>query len=130
MTIRYNTAVKNARHAVTRDALFAGVNVPYLCIYSGTAPTSFGAVSYQELLCQMAMSSGEVADGYLNLTIPSATVAISGRAGWARLLSDDGSVVADMSVGITGSGADLTMATLDLVAGATMTPTVARLGES
>ena len=130
MTIRYASEVKTARLTVTKDQLLTGTGTAYLKIYSGAAPADHGEVSYQELLCRVPINAASVADGCITLTLPATTVEASGRAGWARLENRSEVVVADMDVGLTGSGADMALATLDLVQGATLTPTLARIGES
>lgn len=129
MTIRYASAVKTARLTTTKDQLLTGTGTAYLKIYSGAAPADHGAVTYQELLCRVPITTATVADGYITLTLPAATVEASGRAGWARMENREAAVIADLDVGLTGSAADMTLATLDLVTGATLTPTLARIGE-
>lgn len=41
----------------------------------------------------------------------------SGTATWARLLDNSGDAIADFTVGATGSGADIELNTVDIVAG-------------
>lgn len=58
-----------------------------------------------------------------------AMVSSSGTAAWARIENGDGELVATMSVGINGSGAAISMSTVDLSAGAMIRVNIAKIIE-
>ena len=117
MTIRYTTAVKNARMVATAAKIDAGSGNAKLIVYTGTAPASNGAVTYQEKLAEFTLQkpATSISFGVMTALIDGrATVLKDGRIGWVRLVDGDGVAVADYDVGLAGSGADLILATLDV----------------
>ena len=117
MTIRYATAVKNARMVATAAKIDAGSGNAKLIVYTGTVPASNGAVTYQEKLAEFTLQkpATSISFGVMTALIDGrATVIKDGRIGWVRLVDGDGVAVADYDVGLSGSGADLILATLDV----------------
>ena len=117
MTIRYATSVKNARMVATAAKIDAGSGSAKLIFYTGTAPASNGAVTYQEKLAEFTLQkpATSISFGVMTALIDGrATVLKDGRIGWVRLVDGDGVAVADYDVGLAGSGADLILATLDV----------------
>lgn len=117
MTIKYANAVKVARLDATASLIDAAEGNASLQIYSGAAPAGVGDVTYQVLLATFALTrpGATVANGVLTANLSGrATVVADGRIGWARLIDGNGLALADYEVGLIGSGADLTMATLDV----------------
>lgn len=99
MAVVYNTAVKNDRMLVVRNAIDAG---------AGAGKLQIGTVGFTTVLVELALAdpSGAVTNGVLALTPPalSATAIASGTASEARLTTSADVVVASgLTVGTTGA---------------------------
>jgi hypothetical protein len=93
-----------------------------LAIYSSPRPASANAaVGSATLLCIFTLDdpSGAATEGTWTADpLPeAATIVATGTAAWARLYDDQGTTIADGSVGMTASGEAVTLATTALVAG-------------
>ena len=53
----------------------------------------------------------------------------TGQAGWSRIKNGDGLAIADMTVGINASGADIELPTIDLIQGAYIRITAGQITE-
>ncbi|ARK56316.1 hypothetical protein BOC36_24925 [Burkholderia pseudomallei] len=124
MTLGLSTTLRNAMlDAITTQAGASAL----LNIYSGTRPATGGALSGNTLLAQLtcnATFAPASSGGVLTLNaIASNTAAATGTAVWARLMKSDGTFVADMSVGT--SGTEIVIATTSITSGATVSVTSA-----
>jgi len=121
MTMTYSVAVKNARAQAVASAIDAGTGSGSLAIYTGSSPADVGAITDQVLLVTLTLPepcAASIASGILTLnSIPEQMVQATGQAAWGRLLDGDGNPLADMAVGVTGSGADIELPTVDLIQG-------------
>lgn len=112
MSLKFSTALRNARLTAIISTLDAGASNATFKFYSGTEPPITGdAITTQVLIgtCTLSKPSGIVSAGVLTFE-PIADDPIADATGtitWARLLNGDGSFVADMNCGITGSTAIL-----------------------
>ena len=103
----------------------------FIDIYDGTRPVSADtAIDTQTLLCTIALAdpAGAAASGVWTADpLPEAALCLTdGTAAWARIRDAADLVVCDLDVGLTGSGAALTINGLELASGATVTPTARR----
>lgn len=95
-------------------ALDSGGGNGYLHIYTSPAPVTAGGEVPPEstLLCGLALPYPSVttyADGVLSLTPSSVPImaTVTGECAWARFTTHQGLWVADMDIGLIGSGATL-----------------------
>lgn len=114
MAISYKDSIRNARMDLVSTDLDTGAGAPILRIYDGTRPANGGTAT--NVLAELTMSDPSVAAGasggvltFDNITSETnAPYAGTNTATWFRLFRTDGTtIVADGSVGATGSGADL-----------------------
>lgn len=110
--ITYAPATLNLMLAALAASLDAGAPEPgRLLLYSAAQPEAGAAISDQILLadCPLAMPCGTVNDGVLILAVPFADEnnPASGTITWGRLVNGAGERVADLDVGIEGSGKTL-----------------------
>lgn len=106
-----------------RDRIDTGTTNPSAIIefYTGAMPAAMGgaitATKLGTLTC--ANPSGTVANGVLTFAAIAQDNAADaeGIAGWARVLDRDGAEVLYLSVGATGSNADIEMLSTSVVAG-------------
>jgi len=134
MALGLATALRNARLNLIRDAIDAGSGPGTLKIYTGTRPATGGALSGNTLLGTLTFSdpgAPNAADGVLTFSAITQDEAAdaSGTATWARVEDSDGTFVLDLSVGATGSGADIELNTVSIVAGGPISITSATLTE-
>lgn len=120
-----NLKLSNASVNAEADALSVLADNGYLRIYDGTQPaTADTAISSQVLLAELrfnADAAPSAVDGVLtfNAITQDSSANNTGTASWFRALKSDGSTVLfDGSVGTTGS--DMNIATVSIVAGATV----------
>lgn len=107
-----------ARAEAVRTLLAAGQS--RLKIYTGAAPASPQTAATGTLLADIVMSATvpTAVNGVLTITpTGDATVSASGNAGWARLSTSAGQALLDMSVGVAGSGAEVTLSSVALYSG-------------
>ncbi len=129
MTIRYSTATRNALGDAWTARFNAGSGAGKIRIYSGTQPASAGDAASGDLLVTITLNDpafGATSSGSASLDADPAltgTVAASGTAGWWRGLDSDDNTVCDGSITATGGGGDLTLSTVSLVSGGTVTLT-------
>jgi len=132
MTIGLNATLRNARLNVIRDAIDAGTAAGTLKIYSGTRPATGAAPTASEVLlgtltfsdpCAPAASGGVLTFS----AITGANAVADGTATWARASDSAGTFVMDLSVGATGSGADITLNTTAIVTGGPISVTSATI---
>lgn len=119
MAIKLSNASVNAQ----ADALASLLDNGYLRIYDGTQPTNANtAVSSQVLLAELrinATTEQSITNGLIvfNPITQDSSANASGTATWFRILGSNGTTVYfDGTVGT--SGADLTLATTTISAGA------------
>lgn len=115
-----STQVRNAQLQALATLIDAGHAAATLSLYTGTAPSSVGAVTYQQLLVAMPMAypcASKIEYGILTFAdIHEQMVIGTGRAGWARITDSAGVAICDLTVAV--SGADFSLPTIDLIAGA------------
>lgn len=114
MTIRLATPIRSARMQAILNAIDAAVGPGTLALYDGTQPASVGGeITTQTLLGTVvfAATSGIAVDAVLTFYpfTPDGAADASGMATWARIRDGDGLFVADLDVGLTGSGAAIQM---------------------
>lgn len=131
MSIALTNTAKNARLAGLRDQIDNGSGTAAINLYAGARPALDGAPAGALLVSvPLPVPCGTVAGGVLTLSTPSSTVvAASGTIAWARLVDRSGATLADMDCGITGSGADVELNTLDVISGGLLAVTNGQLRE-
>ncbi len=121
MAISYVTALRTTRITDVLTAIDAGSAGGKILLYTGASPGVNSAVSSQVLLATLTLSdpAGTVSGAVLTFSAITADASAdaSGTAGWARLTTSEGATVADLSVGLTASTADIRLNTLEIVAG-------------
>lgn len=127
-----NETIRNSRLNVIRDAIDAGTGAGTLSVFSGTRPSTGGTET--TLLGTLTFSDPSAPDatgGVLtfNDITEDSSADESGTASWARVEDGDGTFVMDLSVGESGSGADLILNTTDIVAGGPIRVTSGTLTE-
>ncbi len=124
--------IRTARLAVISNALDAAVSGGVIQIYTEPRPAE-DALADQVLLAEIRLPKPcvlEIADGVLSFAQLGETLCVrSGTAAWARLADGNGKQVADLDVGLPGSGADVELSGLNLLAGGTVTVNLAELRE-
>ena len=114
-------AVRHLRLQAIATALDAGADGGLIRIYSAPRPDSGGTLTDQLLLVELQLARPcllGLADGVMTLVAPPDRLCLrSGRAAWARMLDGSGRAVLDADVGIEGSGAELELDRIDLLAG-------------
>lgn len=118
---QYVTALRTTRMTAVRDAADAGAGAAKLKFYTGASPGVNNAIGAQVLLGTLTCSDpcGTVTSGVLNfsaLTADSSADA-DGTAGWARLTTSADATVADLTVGLSGSGANIILNSINIIAG-------------
>jgi hypothetical protein len=121
--------MSNAAVNAEGDALAPLLNTGYLRIYTGTqAATADTAVGAQTLLAELRFSAtaapATVAGVITFNAITSATAAATGTATWFRALKSDGtSAVFDGTCDIAGNTPNLSLNSVAIVSGATVSVT-------
>lgn len=113
-------AVKHARLAALRDRIDAGsAGDAEIRLYAGARPAFGGAPAGAMLVSvSLPVPCGTIANGALTLDVANwVNVAASGDIVWGRIFDRDGVVVADLGVGLTGSGQAIEINTLTVFAG-------------
>jgi hypothetical protein len=126
MTVIFSVAARTAKG--TADLTSIGTDAT-LIIYSGTRPATpdasvpGGDVALVTFSMGTGVAFGTVASGVITAnTIPPATVANSGTAVWARLLTSGGTAVVDFDVSTVAAGTgDIQLSTTTLTSGVTVT---------
>ena len=134
MTMAYTVAVKNARAQALANQIDASSSAGSLTIFTGVAPVGVGAITTQTALVAMPLQkpcSATISNGVLTLAnITEQMVQTTGQAAWARLKNGDGVAIADMSVGLAGSGADIELPTISLIQGSYVRITAGQISEA
>lgn len=124
MVMRLSVAARNAM--LTGPGLTrlpdAGSGPGTVNVYSGAQPATAATTASGTLLATMTLSDpafGDAANGVsaVNPVAEDASADASGTAGWFRVLDSAGATCWDGSVGATGSGADMILASTALVQG-------------
>lgn len=134
MSLIYSVAVRNARAQALTNLIDASSAAGSITIYSGVAPTGVGAITDQVALITIPLQKpcySSITSGVITLSaITEQMVMTTGQAGWARITNGDGVAIADMSVGVNGSGADIELPTVDLIQGAYIRITAGQITEA
>jgi hypothetical protein len=137
--IHFSPAVISDRLQAFTRALDSDATQPgKLWLLDGVKPSPGQPVGTSRVLCELVFlkpSLSGVSGSTLTLRNPATALAtVSGSVSWARALNGSGQYVADMDVGLDGSGAAVILNTvggnLTLYAGGEVTVSVARLVES
>lgn len=130
--IEFSDAVISDRLQALTRALDAGTAGGTLNLYKGTRPAR-GTSAGDNLLATFTFadpSLNNVTGNALTLnTPPAATCVGTGIAIWARMLGGDGTFIADMDIGLDGSGKEVIIDQLQLYTGGEVTATVGTLTE-
>jgi hypothetical protein len=114
----YVTALRTTRITAVLDAIDAGA-AGLLKIYTGTSP-GVNSAATGTLLVTLTFSdpAGTVSNGVLTFSAVTAGTAVAdGTAGYARITTSAGATVADLTVGATGSGAEIELNNVNIVTG-------------
>lgn len=135
MGLRLSTAARNAAVSAIATLIDGGSGPGVLRIYTGSQPAGPGTSPSGTLLAEFTLNDpafGSPSSGVVTLDITPAVEDTSadatGTAGWFRLLdsteaASTGLGVVDGTVTATGGGGDLTVNTVSIVSGATVTVT-------
>ena len=130
--ITYAPSVRQARAAAVVASLDAASTAGNLRLYATGKPAVLDAPSagpISELVlakpCGAVNEQGEI----VFFAVADAMVSNAGVVTWARLSDGDGNAIADLDVGLPGSGAAIILADTDLKAGALIRVTMAKLIE-
>ena len=126
MTMGLLSTLRDSRLQIISDAIDAGATGGTLKIYDGVRPATGGAVT--TLLATLTFdvtSASTITAGVLTFdTITDDSSAdATGTASWARCADSDTTFVCDLSVGATGSGEDIELDSVSIVAGTTVSVT-------
>lgn len=132
MALGMATTLRNARLQKIIDAIDAGAAGGKLKIYNGSRPATGGAATTLLGTLTFSTTSAPAPSGGV-LTFDTITADSSadatGTATWARITDSDDNFVMDLSVGATGSGADIELSTTSIVAGGVISVTSATITE-
>jgi len=133
MTIRFSDLIRTARLQLLADAIDAAGSAGRLRFYPGVRVGSPdlapGATLLLDVRFQRPASTGAV-DGVLVFEpLAEAQVVADGAAAWARITDSGGAGLADLDVGLVGSGADIELDTVVMAVGATVRIDTASLTE-
>lgn len=119
--IRYSECVLNARAQVTANHIDASSTPATLTIFDGERPAALGNITTQTALATFTLQKPCVVlidTGVITLaSIDDKMVLATGSAAWALICNGDGEPILDVSIGLTGSGADIEMSSVDLIQG-------------
>ncbi|MHA6896879.1 hypothetical protein ACQUJT_22780 [Ralstonia pseudosolanacearum] len=131
--ITLSVPVRNRRLAVIGQALDAGAAGGLLRLYAAPRPEVGQPLTEQVLLAEVRLPkpcTGSLEGGRLVFApIAPALCRRSGIATWARLCDSEGEWVADLDVGLPGSGAEVELPKLQLFAGGAISVELAELLE-
>jgi len=121
--ISFSDTLRSQRAQLLATAIDQGsLGAASLCLYGGNRPGSGQPVTDQPLLISLLLAypcAASVGGGVLVLKpIPETLVTADGTLSWGRLLDRDGLPVADLEVGLPGSGADIELPALAVYRGA------------
>lgn len=116
--LRFATARKTSRANLVKGWFDGGE----IRIYTATKPAdSDTAITDQTLLATFIIpeTSGTVSNGiFTGAAIAAAMIAATGTAAWARIVDSADATIADIDVGIVGSGSFFELDSLSFVEGA------------
>lgn len=110
MSIALSDSARDARLQGILDLIETGSGDAALVVYTSPRPATGGTPTGATTIATAAIPypCGSVTNHELLLSLPTeVVVSNTGNPYWARLLNRDGGFVGDMSVGLTGSGADV-----------------------
>ena len=132
--MRYSADVKNARAQATANKIDAGAGAGSLTIYSGDLPATLGDITTQTALLTLPLQkpcAALIENGVTTLaTIAEQMVMVTGTATWALIKNGDGVAVVDLLVGVSGSGADIELPTVDLIQASYVRVTAGQISEA
>lgn len=124
MAVAYATTLRNAKLQKIIDAIDVGGSAGKIKIYNGTRPATGGSgttllatLRFNAPPCASAPSGGVLT---FSAITSDTDAAATGTATWARITDSADTFVADMSVGATGSGADIEINTTSITIHATV----------
>lgn len=134
MTIRINTAARNAAIAAVAALVDGGSGAGVIRVYSGSQPATPATSPTGTLLLEFTCSDpafGSPSTGVVTLDITPAVTddgITTGTAGYFRICDSTeaagtGLGIVDGSVTATGGGGDLTLSTVSITTGLTVTVT-------
>ena len=125
--------VRDARLQVVADAIDAAGSAGRLRFYPsprvGSPELSPGTALLLDARFQRPASPGAEGGALVFAPLDEAVVIADGVAAWARITDSAGAGIIDLDVGLTGSGQDVELDSVNLVAGATVRINVASLTE-
>ena len=134
MTIRISTAARNAAIAAAAALVDGGSGAGVIRVYTGSQPATPATSPSGTLLLEFTCSDpafGSPSTGTVTLDITPAVTddgITTGTAGWFRICDSTeaagtGLGIVDGSVTATGGGGDLTLSTVSITTGLTVTVT-------
>lgn len=121
MTIRLPSASRDAACDAVTSRADLGAAAGKMRVYTGAQPASANDAASGTLLVDAPLPDPSFVSGGTGtntLNDPgSVNATAAGVAGWARILDSDNNTVMDMSVGMSGSGADLIVTNTNLAVG-------------
>lgn len=124
MVIRIPTASRNAAADAVVDRVDLGSGAGTMEIRSGSQPASANDAASGTLLATVTLPDpafGSASSGAAAINDPGPVTGVAaGTAGWFRIKDSDSNTVMDGSVGASGSGADLELATTTISVGLTV----------
>jgi len=133
MALSLATAVRNAMCDAAVDQIDAGSGAGLLRIYTGSRPSSPGDAATGTLLAEFTLNDPAFGDAGASVAgradldvdpaIADSSANATGTAGYARFADSDSNGKIDCTVTATGGGGDVTLNTVSIVSGATVTIT-------
>ena len=122
MTLGIKVEIRNGFLDNIKTAIDAGSGAGKLKLYTGAKPATGAAITTQTLLgtvlcsdpCAPAANAGVLT---FSAFTDDSNAAASGDAVWARFTDSADNFVADASVGISGSGADIILNSVSIASG-------------
>jgi hypothetical protein len=122
MALGFSGGLRDARATAIRDTVdFMGPGS--LLIYAGVRPATGGLPGTALAFLPLPLPSDPSVSGaqYVMDAIAPATISNSGTASWFRVVNGQSAQVIDGDIGETGSGADMELDSVELVAGRLIT---------
>ena len=124
MTLSLANTARTAMCDALVDLLDAGTGAGTIEIRSGTRPANPNTTATGDVLATITLKTpafGSASNGVATINDPDPVTAVAaGTATWFRAYDGDGNAVFDGDVGVTGSGADLELATTSITTGLTV----------
>lgn len=132
--ITYAEGVRTSRAQQLATAIDAGSGTnATLAIYTGSRPAPGAAITNQKTLVVLKFShpcAQSITGGVLTLKPLAEQMATgSGAPTWGRIANREGAFVADLDVGVPGSGADFELPAAEFFAGALIRVNTATITE-